>query len=377
MPEDEGSERGHSDLRTYKSLGQALDDHRGERHVVVLQEYPDPDAISSAFAQQLIGRSYDIETEIIHGGRVSHKENQALVNLLKIDLIRFNHSINLGKYQAAIFVDNQGATAREIVDRLQEGAVPTLAVIDHHEPADILSAQFTDIRRVGSTATIYASYLQEGILTLVDTNEDHVRVATAMMHGVMSDTGQFTRAGPEDFQAASFLSKFRDFSLLEQIRSQARSRQTMNAIQRALAAREIVESFSIAGVGYLRSEDRDSIPQAADFLATEENVHTAIAFGIVRGEEQGDEALIGSLRTTRVTLDPDKFIKEVFGKSETEGYFGGGRSGAGAFEIPIEFLAGEDDVDYQEMKWQVYEAQITRKLLDKIGVDEEADLGDT
>lgn len=357
----------------YEALNQALDDHRKERHVVVLQGYPDPDAISSAFAHQLISREYDIEVDIIHGGRVSHQENLALINLLDIKLNRYGAPSDLGEYDAAVFVDNQGATARDIVEQLNGQSIPTLAVIDHHEPDEILSPRFSDIRRVGSTATIYAEYLQDGIIQLDEAKDGHVRVATALMHGVMSDTGRFTRAGPQDFLAAAFLSKYRDLGLMEQIMSQARSRQTMDAIQRALANREVIESYSIAGLGYLRAEDRDSIPQAADFLVTEENVHTAIAFGIVKGDDEGDESLIGSLRTSKITLDPDEFLKEVFGRSGEGDYFGGGRPAAGAFEIPIEFLAGESDGDFQEMKWQVYEAQIIRKLFNKIGVDAEPD----
>lgn len=373
MANDSQDSDSGQESQVYGSLKQALDNHRGERHVVVLQEYPDPDAISSAFAHQLIGHEYEIGVDILHGGRVSHQENLALINLLDIKLNRYRSPSDLGEYQAAVFVDNQGATARDIVEQLEAQSVPTLAVIDHHEPDEILRPMFADIRPVGATATIYAEYLQDGILQLRDSEDDHVRVATAMMHGLMSDTGRFTRAGPQDFKAAAYLTEFRDLGLLEQILSQARSRQTMNAIQLALAKRETIESFSIAGVGYLRAEDRDSIPQAADFLATEENVHTAIVFGIVRGDERADESLIGSLRTTKVTLDPDDFIKEVFGKSEEGDYFGGGRTSAGAFEIPIEFLAGESDGDYEEMKWQVYESQIKRKLFQKIGVEREAD----
>src|SRR5206468_1605401 len=33
-------------------MAQLLEAHRGERHIIVLQNYPDPDAISSAFAHQ-------------------------------------------------------------------------------------------------------------------------------------------------------------------------------------------------------------------------------------------------------------------------------------------------------------------------------------
>jgi hypothetical protein len=33
-----------------------LEQHRGERHVIVLQDFPDPDAISSAYAHQLLAQ---------------------------------------------------------------------------------------------------------------------------------------------------------------------------------------------------------------------------------------------------------------------------------------------------------------------------------
>ena len=38
--------------------------HRGERHIIVLQSFPDPDAISSAFAHQMIAARHDIECDI-------------------------------------------------------------------------------------------------------------------------------------------------------------------------------------------------------------------------------------------------------------------------------------------------------------------------
>ena len=39
----------------------------------------------------------------------------------------------------------------------------------------------------------------------------------------------------------------------------------------------------MAGIGYLRWTDRDAIPQAAEFILNEENVHTAVVFGISFG----------------------------------------------------------------------------------------------
>jgi nanoRNase/pAp phosphatase (c-di-AMP/oligoRNAs hydrolase) len=204
------------------------------------------------------------------------------------------------------------------------------------------------------------------MVELDKSDREHVTIATALMHGLITDTQGFVRAGERDFRAAAFLSNFRDADLLLQVMSQIRSKKIMEIIQQALGNRLIVESFSIAGIGYLRAEDRDAIPQAADFLLTEENVHTAIAYGIVRGD--GEERLIGSLRTSKVTLGPDEFLKEVFGKMGNGRYYGGGKELAGGFEIPIDFLAGDQGDEFSLAKWQVYDRQVKQKLFAKIGV---------
>ena len=356
------------DAHPPEKITEILNAHRGEKHIIVLQDFPDPDAISSAFAHQLISAAFDIECDIVYSGKVSHQQNVALVKLLGIDLIRFDSSADLRKYSGAIYVDNQGTTAEEIVRHLDEAGVPALVIVDHHELQHRLEPAGQDIRPTsGSTATIYAGYLEKGIVKMDKSRKEHVMAATALTHGIITDTNGLIRAGPDDFHAAAFLSRFRDPDLLEQIMSQARPKKTMEVIHRALEGQVTVEGFSIAGVGYLRAEDRDGIPQAADFLVTEENIHTAVVYGIVTGAEI-EEAIIGSLRTTKITLDPDEFIKEVFGKDSAGYYYGGGKASAGGFRIPIGFLSGREQEEYRERKWQVFNEQIRQKLFVKIGV---------
>ncbi len=357
-------------METQLSLQQILERHRGERHLVVLHEYPDPDAIASANIHRLIAARFDISSEIVYSGKISHQQNIALVKLLGVELLQFTPDLELQGYQGAVFIDHQGTTVEEILAALSAARVPIVAVIDHHDPQDRLEAEYCDIRALGATATMYTQYLQDGLLELDQNRREHVIAATALMHGILTDTGGFLRAGAEDFQAAAFLQKYRDTDVLTQIMSQARSKQVMELIRRALGDRLIVENFSITGVGYLRSEDRDAIPQAAEFLLTEENVHTAIVYGIVRvGDEE--ETLVGSIRTLKITLDPDDFIKEVFGKDAAGHYFGGGKIGAGGFSIPIGFLVGDQSEKFDDLKWQVYDAQIKYKILAKLGVERE------
>ena len=97
----------------------------------------------------------------------------------------------------------------------------------------------------------------------------------------------------------------------------------------------------------MRAEDRDAISQSADFPLTEENVHTAIVYGIVTSD--GEEMLMGSMRTNTLTLDPDTFIKDTLGKNAAGRYFGGKMS-AGGFEIPVGFLSGNQSDDFRDMK---------------------------
>lgn len=352
----------------YSELVAVLEAHRGEKHAIVLQEFPDPDAIASGFAHQVICKSFDIETTILYCGRISHQQNIALVKLLGIDLVRYDESMDLKSYDGTVFLDNQGTTAGSVLSAMEENDIPALIVIDHHELQERLNPSFKDIRpKIGANSSIYAHYLKNGIIELNTADKSHTMMATALTHGIITDTNGFIYAKEEDFQAAAFLARYRDTELLAQIMNQARSKQTMKVINKALDSREVVESYSIAGIGYLRAEDRDAIPQAADFLLTEENVHTAMVYGIVSGEKW-DEAVVGSMRTNRITIDPDQFIKDVFGKDASGQYFGGGKMSAGGFHIPIGFLSGGDSPEFREHKWDVFNAQIMQKILFKIGV---------
>ena len=351
-------------------LARLLEARRGERHVVAIQDFPDPDAISSAMAYRELARHYGIDADIVFDGTISHPENLALVNLLEIALTRYGPDVDLERYAAAVFVDNQGTTTH-LTERLRAAGVPTLAVIDHHDPQDVLDPIFSDVRPLGAAATLLAEYLQSGaILKLTAEDERHVRLATALMHGLHSETDGFVRARAPEYQAAAFLSRFMDQDLLERVLCVQKSSATLRVIEEALRNRVVRSGFSIAGVGYLRWADRDAIPQAADFLIMEENVHTAIVYGLL-SEDEGREAVSGSLRTNRATLRVDRFLKDALGEDLRGRPYGGGRSRAGGFEIDMGFLKGDDDDDEQQrMKWALFDRRIRRMLFKAAGVED-------
>ncbi|PSB45690.1 exopolyphosphatase-like protein [filamentous cyanobacterium Phorm 6] len=354
--------------RKIEQLRQMFDRHKGSRQLILLQDFPDPDALSSAWTYKLIAEKYDIQCEILYAGTLSHQENITLVKLTGLPLQRWTletaKTKDLSAYKGCVFIDNQGTTCN-LTEFILGAGIPIAAVIDHHSLQGEMNAEFMDVRpEIHATATIFTEYLQAGMLAFDSNISQHVKCATALMHGLRSDTNALRQAQEEEFLAAAYLSRFYDSQLLNAVLQSSRSKWVMDAIERSLKHRIVQNNFSIAGIGYLRYDDRDSIPQAADFLMTEENVHTAVVYAIVHDKDEEIEVVIGSLRTNKLTLDPDEFIKEAFGQDAQGRFFGGGRSQAGGFEIPVGFLSGgNEDSDYARMKWEVFDAQIKQKLL--------------
>src|SRR2546421_648505 len=160
-------------LKKSAELAALLEQHKGERHAIVMQDYPDPDALSSAWAHKLIAAKFGIECAIVYEGRISHQENLALVQLTDIELVRYSEGDDLKQYQHTVFVDNQGTTSK-LTDRFADLDVKPLVIVDHHEIQDRIQAEFTDIRKIGATATIYTEYIREGLLKLKKTDPKHV-----------------------------------------------------------------------------------------------------------------------------------------------------------------------------------------------------------
>ena len=88
---------------------------------------------------------------------------------------------------------------------------------------------------------------------------------------------------------------------------------------------------------------------------------------------EGDrEVVVGSVRTSKLTLDVDQFLKMALGSDYRGRYYGGGRYRAGGFEIPIGFLEGTTEEEQMRIKWDAFNRQIQSRLLDTVGLGETA-----
>ncbi len=346
-----------------KSMTQKLADvlagHRAERHIVAIRGYPDPDSIGSAMAHVYIAAGFGIECAILYFDDISHHENRALVKKLAVEMVRYSKDFPLRDYQRLALVDAQ---VHELPPSV--ASLPIVSIVDHHKLQGELVADFVDVREdAGAACSIYAEYLADGIVSFTDEDPEVGRLASALLYGIRSDTDDYLLAHEIDYRAAAFLAPHADHDLLLAISLQGVSPRTMDITQRAYANKLIADTFLLSGVGYVRDEDRDSIGQAADYLLRREGIDTVIVYGIVN-----NNYIDGSLRTTSDVVDPDRFLKELFGNDPSGVAYGGGRANKGAFKIPLGPLAHCGDRD---LLWRTVQRATEDMFFKKLGIARE------
>src|SRR5215510_15567333 len=70
--------------KKWTEFRKVLERHRGEKILVILTGYPDPDNIASGLAHKFLAKKFDIDTILLCFHEVSHQENRALVKRLEI-----------------------------------------------------------------------------------------------------------------------------------------------------------------------------------------------------------------------------------------------------------------------------------------------------
>lgn len=341
-----------------RSFAEALAAAKNKHLLIALRGHPDPDGIASALAQAHLASRLGVgKTTIGYCHELSHRENRALVKLLNVEMRKMKSVADVEKVDFIGLVD-----AHDCDPDLAGGdQIDVLTIVDHHRAHAPPKARFVDMRHdVGATATIFVEYLQE-LAPLSAENDDDRRVATALMHGLATDTDDFTLARGTDFRAAAQLAEICDRDLLADLSRRLIAPSAMDVIARALAALVVRRNFAMSGVGFVAESERDTIAQAADFLIRREDIDTVVVYGIV-----GERFIEGSLRTHSPSVDPAVWLEQAFGHDERGKSYGGGRRDKGGFRIPIGFLGRATD---RAQLWSLVEHAARQALLKQLGED--------
>jgi nanoRNase/pAp phosphatase (c-di-AMP/oligoRNAs hydrolase) len=229
-----------------------------DRIAIVLQDDPDPDAMSSAIAlRTLLGRN-KLTTPIFAFKPVTRPENRTMTHLLEIEIAPASRE-TLKSYNKIAMVDVEPAY---FGDRLSHADI----VIDHHPGYASGIAPFEDVRvDYGATATIMTEYL------ICAEERISERLATALVYGIRSDTLALSRRVTEnDMFAMMHLYPLANYNLLRQIDRPEMPVSFARILSRVMKRLTVRDGLIALHLGTVERDDL--IVQMADFCLQFEGV---------------------------------------------------------------------------------------------------------
>lgn len=192
-----------------KEINKLFDICRGHNVYIQTHNFPDPDAIASAYGLQQLFKHFDIPSTICHEGQIDKLSSKKMLDLCNITMVPNEDIKNVMCEDDYIVLTDCQKNNGNTTDLIGT----EVAVVDHHPTFVEASYNYKDIRIVGACASIIASYYRD--LNI----EPDANTATALLYGIKMDTLQFTRGvSAFDIDIFAFLFPYIDrekMSLLE------------------------------------------------------------------------------------------------------------------------------------------------------------------
>jgi len=284
-----------------------LDKLEGIKDIVIqAHDFPDHDAVSSAFALGHLLETKGIKTRLVYNGIVDRISLQNMIEILAIPIIHVSEA-SLVESDKIITVD--GCIGEKNVTDLPGDEI---AAIDHHEVTAPSSLWFSDIRpEYGSTATIMYEYYQ-----LAD--EPVPRdIASALQIGLAIDTANLTRGFVEaDVQAFSYFHEIADQDLVGRICRNSMQQCELVYYQKML---DVLDRHGNIAFAWLEEGcPKNMLGILGDFVLALEEVDVVILAATA------DKVIHLSLRSEEPTINVSNLVKEVVVNNKVG--FGGGHS---------------------------------------------------
>ena len=234
--------------------------------------FPDPDAIASAFGMQKLLEEKGISSKLCYEGVIDKLSSTKMLELLDEPMSAHDEIENeMTEEDMIILVDcqkNNGNTTDLI------GA--ELAVVDHHPTFVQVEYEYSDIRITGACASIVAGYYKMLGIT------PNKKVATALLYGIKMDTLQFSRGVTAfDIEMYGYLFEFIDHELLRKLES---NNMELNDLQAYGAAINNIKIYGMVGFSYLDYECPDALVAIlSDFILALQEVDVVVLYARRRG----------------------------------------------------------------------------------------------
>lgn len=240
---------------------------RGHNIYIQTHNFPDPDAIASAYGLQKLLSLYEIPSKLCYDGRIDKLSASKMLDIFQIQMLSYESlRPELKEDDYIICVDSQ-KNSGNVTDFVGD----EVACIDHHPTFAQVEYQYKDIRILGACATLIAGYYK------ALGHEPDQDAATALLYGIKMDTLQFTRGvTSEDIKMFEFLFQYCD---QEKLTGLERNNMEFSDLQAYGAAIESIELYDRTGFSCIPFSCPDAlIAILSDFILALIEVEVAVVF---------------------------------------------------------------------------------------------------
>lgn len=266
---------------------------QGNHVYIQTHNFPDPDAIASAFGLQILLNYRGIKSTICYQGKIDKYSTKKMIETLNIEILPLNEIKDLNDKDEFVLIDSQAGNAN-LVDVMGNKII----CIDHHPSFGISNYLYCDIRpRTGACASIIASYFIESDISITQ------EVATALMYGIKVDTANLSR-GVSNLDLNMFYALYNlcDMDLINSLETSTLQFSDLNAYANAIKSIKVYDNISFANTGNHCPEPL--IASISDFMMLIAGVNLCVVYSIkVDGIKISVRSDAGSFDAGQLTND--------------------------------------------------------------------------
>lgn len=267
---------------------------KGKHIYIQTHNFPDPDAIASAYGLKELLAVYDIESTLCYAGRIDALSTRRMTDIFNIDIEAYDSiKDRMTEHDYIVCVDSQ-KNGGNIVDMIGR----EIATIDHHPTYAEAEYLYKDVRIVGSCSTLIADYYKNLGVTPSE------NVATALLYGLKMDTAQFNRGVTQmDIDAFAYLFPVANPDILKQLETNTMEYNDLKAYGAAI---ENIRIYDKVGFAYIPISCQDAlIAIISDFILQLDEVDVCVVFS------KRKDGIKFSIRSEIASVDAGKLAYEA------------------------------------------------------------------
>ncbi|WP_099466500.1 DHH family phosphoesterase [Konateibacter massiliensis] len=267
--------------------------HISKNHVFIqTHNFPDPDAIASAYGLQKLLEAKHISSTICYNGRIDRLSTLHMIEKLGITLYQMEEIPHMTEEDEIILVDSQKGNIN-----VEDMVGNIIICIDHHPSNHVSDYKYADIRKeIGACASIVGEYFVENNIPV------DKKTATALIYGIKIDTANLSRGVSQvDLDLFYYLYTKCDMDIVQGLEHSVLQIDDLHAYANAINNIDIVEGISFADTGMDCPEAL--IANISDFMMSIANVYLSVVYA------RKTEGLKLSVRSKYSTCDAGELCK--------------------------------------------------------------------